>query len=228
MAIIANTVQDILEYISDLRGESSTISDDSRIRAVSRAGNDFSRRMLFSFYIQPNQTVVGDGITQDFTIGSTTLPCREKGLDEVFVGDLSEGSRYEVVDYNEYKLKFNKDNGQRLVYQWYDATNDLWKMHINPIPPNSVIIYYSYYFQQADVTSTSDIVYCPDQTIIAQMALADIYHAEDELEKETQQNQEVEDLITEVIGIENMPNRGQLHTVTPIEQNVKRPGLGNY
>jgi len=228
MAIIANTVQTYLDYISDLRGEGSTISTDDRILAISRAGNDFSRRMLFEFYLQLNQTLTGDGTTQDFQIGTTALPCRERGLDELFVGDLTEGSRYEIIDYNAYKLRYNKDNSDRICYQWYDATNDVWKMHINPIPASGKTIYYSYFFQQPDVSSTSDIVYCPDQTIIAKLALADIYHAEDELEKETQQKQEAEDLINEVIGIDNMPNKNELNSVHPIEANIKKPGLGNY
>lgn len=228
MAILANTVTTYLQYISDLRGEAGTNSDASRIRAVSRAGSDFSRRRLWHFYLQPNQTATGDGTTQDFQIGTTQIPCREKGLDEVFVGGLTEDKRFAIVDYNEYKKRINRNSAERVVYQWYDATNDVWKMHFNPIPASGVTITYSYYFQQVDVSAGTDIVYCPDQTIIAKLALADIYHGEDELQKEEQQKNEAEQLIQEIVGIDNSPHKNQLYGMTAIESQTTSRGIGGY
>lgn len=228
MAIIANTVTSILQYISDLRGESSTNTDASRIRAVSRAGNDFSRRRLWSFCLQPNKTTTGDGSTQDFTIGTTLLPCREKGLDEVFVGGTTEDKRYAICDYNEFKKRFNNNNADQIVYMWYDATADLWKMHISPTPANLTTITYTYFFQQPDVTATTDVVYAPDATVIAKLALGDIYHGEDELQKEQQQKSEAEQLIDELTGIENQPSKNQLYGMKAIESQITNRGIGGY
>lgn len=81
---IRDTVSNILQIISDKRGESSTNTDANRIRAVSRANKDFANRKFWRFYLLPNQTTVGTA-SNDYTVGSATYPMRFKGLTEVFV-----------------------------------------------------------------------------------------------------------------------------------------------
>ena len=53
------TVLDILQQISDLRGESTTDTGANRIRFVSRAERDFARRSFRRIFLLKDQAVVG-------------------------------------------------------------------------------------------------------------------------------------------------------------------------
>lgn len=224
----ASTVSDILQIISDLRGESSVNSDSSRIRAISRAEQDFADRMFWRTHLLRNQTATGDGISSDFTIGSTSYPMRPKGLTEVFVGGTTEDKRYGLTDYNRFTLLFNQNNNTHMIYEWYDAANDVWKMHLNPIPDAGAIITYAYYWTPPARTSGTDIVVCPDPMILAKGALAQIYDSEDETDKAIALKQEVEQIIDELKGLENSPAINQTYVMGAIENNVTNLGVGTY
>jgi len=227
------TVLDILQQISDLRGESSTNTDANRIRFVSRAERDFARRFLWRIFLLPNQTTVGTAVN-DYTIGSATYPFRVKGLMEVFVdttGDsdvTQESCRYQIVDYATYKNLYNRNNAERLVYEWYDVANDLWKMHINPAPEATETITYSFFWEPPTRTLTTDAVVCPNPKILALLAAADLYDSEDELQKAQLYKNEAEQLISELQSLEVMPAVNQLYSMGAIESSVSEHGLGNY
>lgn len=224
---IKHTVESILQIISDLRGESSTNTDASRIRAVSRANKDFSRRQYWKFYRLTDQTDTGDG-TNDYTIGSSTYPMREKGLCEVFVDGTTESSRHHLVDQETAKLLYNANNSTKYVYQWLDVANDAWKMHINPAPDTGLTITYSFYFEAPAVTATTDYVICPNPKIIALMALGDIYQGEEEINKANALKSEAEQLISEIEGVDEAPHINQINTVYAIENELGNKGFGNY
>lgn len=227
------TVNDVLQIISDLRGETTINSDAIRIRAVSRANQDFARRRFWRFYRLDDQTMVGDG-TKNYTIGSSTYPMRQKGLTEVFVAtttssDLTtETDRYSVVDFNKYKNSFNQNNSAQLAYEWFDAANDLWKMHINPAPAATDTITYSYYWEPPTKTATTDEIICPNIKILALMALAEIYEGEDETDLADRKKQEAEQMIGEMIGVENAPAVNQIYTMEATENAVSIQGIGTY
>lgn len=224
------TVNDVLQIISDLRGESSINSDAIRIRAVSRANQDFARRRFWKFYRLEDQAMVGDG-TKNYTIGSATYPMRMKGLTEIFVSKTSdtdktqESMRVSVLDFNLYKTLFNTDNSDKIAYEWFDSANDLWKIHINPAPAATDTITYTYYWEPPTKSSTTDEILCPDINILARMALAQIYEGEDEQDMARNMKQEVEQLIAEYIGKDNAPAVNQLISVPSA---ITTKGIGNY
>lgn len=230
---LAPTVNDVLQVMSDLRGESSTNTDAIRIRAVSRANQDFARRQLWRFYRLDDQTQVGDG-TKNYTIGSSTYPMRLKGLTEVFVATTTdtdkttEADRYQIVDFNTYKNLFNQDNSSRICYEWFDAANDLWKLHINPAPAATETITYTYYWEPPAKTLTTDEVVCPNIQILARLALAYIYEGEDEQDMALNLKNEAEQLITEVMGRDNAPAVNQLYTMDAVENSTITNGIGTY
>ncbi len=228
MANFANPVQTILQNISDLRGEATVNTDASRIRAVSNAALDFSLRRRWKLYLRSNIVATGDGVNNAYSIGTTSFPCRPNGLSEVFVDGLGEPQRYAICDYNEYKVRFNRNNAEQIVYQYYDQAADTMKMYINPIPGSAKVITYSYYFQHPPVTTTTDLVYCQDPGTIAVLALADIYHSEDELQKEIQQRNQAEQEIAQFEGDDNTPAQNQLYAMGAIENSITRSGIGNY
>ena len=233
MTNIRTLVSDVLEIISDLRGESSTNTDANRIRAVSRANQDFARRKFWKFYLKPDQTQVGDA-TNDYTIGSATYPMRFKGLTEVFVAKTSdtvktlESMRHTIIDFNTYKNLYNQSNSVQIVYEWFDSANDLWKMHINPAPAATDTITYSFYWEPPEITLASEYVICPNTRIIAYLALAEIYDGEDEGDLADKRRIEAEQLIAEVIGQDNAPAVNQLITMYPIESATSSTGIGTY
>ena len=233
MSNIRSLVSDVLEIISDLRGESSTNTDANRIRAVSRANQDFARRKFWKFYLKPDQTQVGDA-TNDYTIGSATYPMRFKGLTEVFVAKTSdtvktlESMRHTIIDFNTYKNLYNQSNSVQIVYEWFDSANDLWKMHINPAPAATDTITYSFYWEPPEITLASEYVICPNTRIIAYLALAEIYDGEDEGDLADKRRIEAEQLIAEVIGQDNAPAVNQLITMYPIESATTSTGIGTY
>jgi len=175
-----------------------------------------------------DQTLTGDGTTQSFTIGTATYPYRPKGLFELFVGGTTEDKRYQVVDEVRYTYLYNNNNSQQIAYEWYDTANDLWKIKINPIPSNLAVITYSYFYMPPVRTLTTDNIPAYNNNIIARAALASIYHAEDELSKEQQQEQEVEMLINDALSVENTPSIGQMQSMGAIENQDKQRGIGSY
>lgn len=227
------TVNDVLQIISDLRGESSVNTDAIRIRAVSRVNQDFARRRFWRFYRLDDQTQVGNA-TKNYTIGSATYPMRIKGLTEVFVAPTAdtdktpETSRYQIVDFNTYKNLFNQDNSNKMVYEWFDTANDLWKMHINPAPAATDTITYTYYWEPPAKTLTTDEVICPDIQILARLALAQIYEGEDEQDMALNLKSEAEQLISEQMAKDNAPAVNQLYTMDSIENQTVPTGIGTY
>lgn len=230
---LALTVNDALQIMSDLRGESSINTDAIRIRAVSRANQDFARRMFWRFYRLDDQTQVGDA-TNDYTIGDATNPMRQKGLTELFVETTGEDNmtpeagRYQIIDFNMYKDLYNRNNNEEMVYEWFDAANDLWKAHINPAPAATETITYSYYWEPPAKTATSDEIICPDIKIIAYIALAHIYEGEDEIDMALDKKNEAEQLIIEYIAKENSPAVNQRYSVGAVENEGKERGIGSY
>lgn len=231
MTNVNTLVSTILETISDLRGESTTNTDAVRIRMVSRANKDFALRKLWKFYLMPNQTLTGSGVNS-YTIGGAsvaTYPMREKGLSEVFVWPTATGSqdetyRYDIIDFNTYKVAYSADNSTQVVYEWYDKANDIWKMFINPAPEATDTITYSYYWHPPTLTATTDYVVCPNPKIIALMASAELHESEDERDIAKDEKNEAEQLIAELMGHDNMPAQNQLYSMGAIEGK----GIGNY
>ena len=223
----------MLQIISDIRGESSVNTDAIRIRSISRANQDFARRRFWRFYRLDDQTTVGNG-TKNYTVGSATYPMRMKGLTEVFVATTTdtdkttEADRMTIVDFNAYKNLFNQDNSAKIVYEWFDAANDLWKMHINPAPATSETITYSYYWEPPAKTTTTDEIICPDVNILARLALGDIYEGEDEEDLANKQKNIAEQLIGEYIGKDNAPAVNQIYTMDSIENASYTHGIGTY
>lgn len=230
---LALPLSEVLEIMSDLRGESSTNTDAIRIRAVSRANQDFARRRFWRFYRLEDQSMVGDA-TKNYTIGSSTYPMRMKGLTEVFVAKTTdtdkttESMRYSIVDFNTYKNQFNQDNTTQMVYEWFDAANDLWKMHINPAPAVTNTITYSYYWEPPEKTATTDEIICPDIQIIARLALGEVYEGEDEQELADKMKNIAEQMILEFIGKDNAPAINQTYSMGAIENVTSTNGIGNY
>jgi len=230
---LALTINDVLQIISDLRGESSVNTDANRLRAVSRANQDFARRRFWKFYRLDDQTMVGTA-SNNYTIGSSTNPMRMNGLTELFVATTTdtdktkETDRYDIVDFNEYKQRFNNDNTDKMCYVWFDAANDLWKVHINPAPAATETITYSFYWEPPAKTLTSDDVICPDTGIIARLALGEIYESEDEQELADKQKNVAEQLIAEYVSKDNSPAVNQLYQVEAIENMPNKSGYGTY
>jgi hypothetical protein len=218
-------VSDILQIISDLRGESSVNTDTIRIRAVSRSEQDLARRMFFRVHLVKNQSIgTGDASTVDFTIGSSTYPMRNKGLTEVFAGSTIEENRREVVDFAQFKELYNSDNNARIAYEYFDQANDVWKVKVNPVPATGTAMTASWYYIPPTKTLTSESVVTPDPYVIAYLALADIYQGEDEQDSADAAKNEAEQRISEAMGIENSPAINQSYQMQP----GTRKGLGTY
>lgn len=220
-----DTVLNVLQIISDLRGESSTNSNANRIRAISRAERDFAKRRLWSFFRLNDQTVAGTG-ANSYTIGSNTFPMRVKGLAQVFVGGTTEDKRYQLVDQNQYRFLYNQNNSTRMAYEWYDVANDAFKVYINTAPAATDTIYFDYYWQPPKRTTTTDVVVCPNMDIVVRLALAYLYEGEDE-EKYAEELQQAEQIINEYEGHDDSPNRNM--TVTfGLPSDQVRKGIGTY
>jgi hypothetical protein len=216
-------VSDILQIISDLRGESTVNTGASRIRAVSRADQDFANRGFWGFYLLSDQFQAGDG-TSNYTIGSATYPMRLKGLCDVRVGGTDESYRYTIVDINTYRINVTNNSSKQVCYEWFDAANDVWKVHVNATPAATDTIYYSHYWTPPVHTATTDSVVCPNPRIIALLALSEIYAGEDESNKAIESKNEAEQLINEVTGIDNAPAVNQITTFS----SVNTKGIGSY
>lgn len=226
----ADTISNVLQIVSDWRGEASTNTDANRVRAVSRAERAFARRKLWDYFHLKDQTMSGDG-NNNYTIGSATNQYMEKGLSELFVssdGGTTEDKRHQIVDFHRYKNIYNNNNATKMVYEWYDSTNDFWKIHINPAPSNADTITYSYFWVPAKKTLASETVYCPDMNILAHLALADIYQGEDEQDLSLDEKAAAEQIISEIFGIQNSPNVNQLYSMSSITNATSFRGLGTY
>ena len=221
------TVADILEMISDWRGESSTDTSASRIRAISRAEQDFAGRRRWRTHRLPDQTITAAGTSTE-TIGSSTYPMRTKGLSEFFVGGTLESDRYSIVDFNNFKNLYNQNSTTPMVYEYYDVVNDAWKVKINPTPDAGETITYSYYWQPPERTSTTDYVVCDNPLIIAHLALADIYGGEEEFEKQQLERNTAEEMIGEMEGDEDNPADNQRYEMSSIVNQTMPRGVGSY
>lgn len=225
----ATLVSTICQKISDLRGESSSNTSANRIRFISESEQELARRMFFRIHLVKDQSIgTGDASTSTFTIGSTTYPMRMKGLTEVFVGGTTEDKRHEVLDFADYKVRFNNNNSDRIAYEYYDQANDLWKVKISPTPSSGNAITASWYFIPPTRTATTDLVLCENPKIIVHLALAKLYHSEDELQKEQLELKAAEDMIGELMGVENAPAVGQTYQMKASENTGGNRGIGNY
>lgn len=226
----AYLVSDILQIISDLRGESSVNTAASRVRAISRAERDIAKRRFYRMHLVKDQSLgTGDDSTSVFTIGSATYPMRMKGTAEIFVGGLdSESYRRSVVDFNVYKNLIARNASATIAYEYFDQANRLWKVKINPIPSTDDPIYASWFYLPPVRTLTTEYVVVEDPFIPAYLALADIYHGEDELQLEQLARQEAEARIGEMDGIEEAPAVNQLYTMPAIENSIRGRGIGTY
>jgi hypothetical protein len=227
MSETRTTVTDECQMISDWRGESSNDTSAKRIRAISRAAHDFALARRWRTHRLTDQVITSGG-TGIETIGSVTYPMRTKGLAEVFVGGTTEDKRYQIVDFNKYKNLYNSNNSLQICYEYYDPVLDLWKVKINPSPAVGVIITYTYYFVQPDFTTVSDTVICDDQSIIAHLALADIYGQEEEFEKQALEEQKAREEMKNLEGYEDAPADNQLYQMGSVENSRKDQGIGNY
>lgn len=222
-------ISSILQIVSDLRGESSTNTDAARVRAVSRAEKYYAGYgdRYWKIHLLKDQEIAGAD-TGDYTIGSATYPMREKGLVEVFVGGTAESQRYTVVDFGAYKNLVNRNSSERLAYEYYDAANDAWKVHINPEVATGTTIYYSYYWHPPDRTASTEYVYCTNPLIIVKRTMGDIYEGEEEPQQANLVRNEAEQLITQAMGVEDMPAKGQIYAMGAIENQTRSRGLGSY
>lgn len=167
----------------------------------------------------------GTGVN-DYTIGSSIYQYRPKGLSELFVGGTTEDKRHSIVDFQTFKNLYSRNNSEKLVYEWYDAANDLWKVHINPAPSDT--IYYSYFWIPAKKTSSSDSVVTMSIEALARFSLAEIYDTEDEFEKAAEQRNIAEQIVSDEIAWENTPAVGQLYSMGSLTNSVKTRGIGSY
>jgi hypothetical protein len=227
MTLYKATVADILEMVSDYRGESTTDTSARRVRAVSRSEQSIARRLLWQLFILPNQTTTGSGVNS-YTLGSATNPARLKGLSEVFVDGTLESNRYDVVDYHQFKKLYNENNSSRMVYQWYDSVNDLWKMYINPAPESGVTITYSYFWLPPERTSTTDSVYCVNLEALARDACGELLMSEDERDEGREEKALAEQIINEEMGWENTPHVNQHYAMGSYVSADKPRSIGNY
>ena len=221
-----STVQDILQIMADIRGESSVDVSSKRIRMISRAEKDFARRAFWRIFQVRESDVPGTG-SNDYVIGAedTLHPFRPKGLSEVRVSSNGElpGTNYKIVDFNDFQTLYETDNNMQMAYEYYDEADDYWMMYINPAPAVTDTIFYSYFWEPPTRTTTSDAIICPNPKIIALLASADLAHAEDEVQTEQLLKNEAEQLIAELVGLENTPAINQNYSM-----GVREPGIGTY
>jgi hypothetical protein len=115
-----------------------------------------------------------------------------------------------------------------VVYEWYDAANDLWKMHINPAPTAGDTITYSFFWEPPVRTLTTENVICPNPLIIVKLAMADIADSEDDPDTAIELKQAAEQLIQELVATEVMPAQNQLYGMSATENSIRNRGIGSY
>lgn len=222
-------VSEILQIISDLRGETTLNTDAARIRAVSRSERDLAKRRFYRMHLVKDQVIgEGDGDTADFEIGDGTFPMRMKGLTEVFVGGTGESSRRQIIDFQAYKNQISRNASATIAYEYFDPTEEVWKVHINPVPSNGEEITASWYYMPPERTLSTEYIVVEDPYIPVYTALAEIYHGEDELQLEQQARQEAENRIDELNAIEEAPAVNQLYSMNAIENSITSRGIGTY
>lgn len=226
--IYKSTVSDVLQIVSDKRGESSLNTDASRIRSLSRSEQDLALRRFWRLFLLTDQTLTGDGSSTSYTIGSASYPMRRKGLSELFVGGTTEAYRYQIVDHTEYKNIVSRNSSSKVCYEWYDVANDVWKVKINPVVDNGTTIYYSYFWVPPDRTSASDEVVCVEMNALAYLTLAGIYEGEEEDQKVLSSLQKAEQIIGDNEGVEEAPAVGQIYRVGAIQNSITNRPIGSY
>jgi hypothetical protein len=220
-------ISDILQIVSDLRGESTTNTDAARIRAVSRAEKYFARKRYWQTHLLTEQTITGDGSTS-YTIGSATYPMRLKGLVELYVGGTTDDYKYQIVDQMAFKNLVDRNSAEKIAYEWYDIANDIWKVRINPTVATGTTAYYSYYYEPPVKTSSAEYVYCANPMIIVKLTMGDIAEGEEELQTANLVRTEAEQLIEELSGREMAPARNQTYSMGAIENASSEHGIGSY
>jgi len=218
-----DTIANILRTVSDLRGESAVNEDAVRIRACSNTEQDFARRRMWTVHLLRNQTIAGDG-TNDYEIGSANYPMRLKGLSEVFVGGQTEDKRVIVVNYFDYQEVINADSTARVAYEYYDAANDKWMVHINPAPATGETIYYSYFYMPVKKTLTTEYIVCPNLMYIVKTVMAYLADGDDETERAMELRQEAELAFQEMNILEDMT---AINMETSFKKQTSR-GIGTY
>lgn len=225
--IYKDTVVNILQRVSDLRGESTTNTDAIRIRSLSRHERNVSDRRRWNIFLRRLATTTGDG-GNDYTIGDTTYLMKEHGLFEVFVGGTTEDKRYSILSYDKYLNAYNNNNSDRIAYEYYDPVNDLFKVHINPAVDTGTTIYYSYFWTPATRTLTTEYVYCPNTEILVNLVLGDVAENADEKEDADAYRNKAEILFQDASGREDDTALGQLRQMGAIENSTRNMGLGTY
>lgn len=225
--IYKSTVLAILQRVSDFRGESTTNTDAQRIRFLTLHEQDVAMRRNWRIFLRRLATVSGDG-GADYTIGDATYPMRLHGLTEVFVGGTTEDKRYEVIDYHQFIVQYNRNNAARIAYEYYDAANDAFKIHINPSVDTGTTIYYSYYWCPPTRTSSSDAIVCPDMEILVNLTVADVAENADEKEEADSYRNKAEILYSDAAGREDSPAQNQLHVMGSIDNAIRPRGYGTY
>ena len=223
----STTVQDVLQIISDEKGETATDTGATRIRALSRAYEWYAKAKRWNIHLKRLVPITSGG-TADEEIGSTNFPMRQKGLAEVFVGGTTEDKRYSLVDYMAYQSLINQNPSGRFVYEWYDQANDKWMVHINPTPTSGDTIYYSYFYLPKALTTTTDTIYCEDVDCLVKQTKGYIYIAEDEPALAMEEFRQAQEIIAELQGLENAPAHNQLYSMGAIENSVYGHGIGTY
>lgn len=212
MTNFSDTVQSILEIISDLRGETTTNTDTKRIRAISRSETAISKQVGGNIFYLPDQTITSTGAST-YTIGSATFPMSNKGLVEVFVNGTTEDCRYKITDSELFKEEYNENNSEKLCYVSYNPTTDDWSLTISPTPEVGVTITYSYYWIPPKRTSVSDSVYCLNMEALARQSLAEIYDSEDEDDKAAIERNKAQQLLSTEQETESAPSPSQNYSM---------------
>ena len=225
--MVKDTVQNILQRISDFRGESDVNSDSSRLMSIDSINRDIASRYKWLVHLRRLVEINADG-SADYEIGSATYPMQEKGLSEIYVDGTTEDKRYSVVDYFTFYNQYNRNNSARLAYEWYDQANDKWKVHINPAPETGSTVYYSYFYAPAKVTTTTDSVVTPDVNAVIKMALGEIYESEEEYDQGTRFKTDAEQIINDCMGNEETPARNQMYQQGAIESQISSRPIGSY
>lgn len=228
MSSVTYTVEEVLQEVSDLKGETETNTDANRIRFVSKAENNFATRKFWLIHLRRNVETTGDGSSVDFEIGSTTYPMRKNGLAELFVGGLTEDKRYQVVDFLKYQNLVNRDQSAKLAYEWYDQANDKWKVHLSQVVDNGTTIYYSYFYLPPKRTATSDTVICYDMDYIVNMTAAYVYQSEEDPEMASSYKNTAEQTMSDMEGLEVSPAHNQLKTMGAYQSQINDRGVGSY
>lgn len=220
--LFTETVQVILDTISDYRGETTTNTDAKRIRAISRAEKAIAKRSPWTLFFYADKTSTTTGASA-YVIGDTSYPFRNKGLAEVFVDSTDDSDRYQVILEQDFKNEYSNDSAKKVCYVTYVPSSDAWYMNLSPTPETGLTITYSYYWIPPKRTSVSDTVYCVDMEALARSALAEIYDSEDEGDLAAIERNKVENILASEIGVEEGTYPGQTMVMMGSNQ-----GLGTY